>query len=113
MARAIDADELKETITDGITALSEHMGKYKLVFTAITHTVQNTIDKAPTIDPVKHGKWEHIKRHLWKTDNSGEIDIFALDYECDIGYYKCSECGNKTVHNTNYCPHCGARMDGE
>lgn len=61
------------------------------------------IEDAPTIDaaPVVHGKWE------WNTNN---------------GFYYCSNC--KTVSPRedqdgeycdcpNYCPNCGAKMDGE
>lgn len=54
-----------------------------------------TIENAPTIDPVKHGRW---------------IPINSYPYE------KCSVCGE--THDTvgcldNYCPNCGARMDGD
>lgn len=54
------------------------------------------IKKAPTIDPVKHGRWIR-----------------------EVDYNTCSVCG-KYVHVFNddgdeqifsYCPHCGARMD--
>ena len=52
--------------------------------------------------PVVHGRWE----------------IRADDYDCE--YAKCSECGEEfydanedTIDITfNYCPNCGARMDG-
>ena len=49
---------------------------------------------APTIDvaPVRHGRWE-------KNDD-----------------YTCSLCGYRMVIGDgayNYCPNCGARMDGE
>lgn len=57
--------------------------------------------KAADVVPVRHGKWE-------RTD-------CGLDVEC-----KCSVCGYKDFvpHHDNYwfkrnfCPNCGARMDG-
>ena len=69
------------------------------------------IAKTPTVDAV-----EVVHAH-WKFDPNG----------CDwgIGAYRCSYCGNKNsalpinedayVYSyacSNYCPHCGAKMDG-
>ena len=58
------------------------------------------IDEAPTIDAaeVVHGQWVSAeqKPHL---------------------IYKCSECGDMWSYGAmlhcNYCPNCGAKMDGE
>ena len=58
---------------------------------------------AADVQTVVHGRWEI------KTD----------DYDCE--YAKCSACGEEfydanedTIDITfNYCPNCGARMDGE
>lgn len=51
----------------------------------------------PTIDPVKHGKW------IWQ-----DSPVFGNPY----GSYMCPLCQNTMPHKTNYCPHCGAKMDG-
>lgn len=53
-----------------------------------THLIWN----APTVDPIKHGKWER-----------------------DTEWYFCSECGWSykfyiTLETYKYCPNCGARM---
>ena len=86
--RLIDADALlAEAMADG----------------AYGYVDAKQIADAPTIDaaPVVHGKWE------WNTNN---------------GFYYCSNC--KTVSPRedqdgeycdcpNYCPNCGAKMDGE
>lgn len=47
------------------------------------------IDSLSTIDPVKHGRW-----------------IISDGCVC------CSECGEPNME-WNYCPNCGARMEGE
>lgn len=65
--------------------------------------VARAIKDAPTIEaePVKHGKWmlDSDPGEPWR--------------------YQCSECGQKTKDTCmgepigNYCPNCGARMDGK
>lgn len=65
------------------------------------------IDAMPTIETelVKHGKWE-------ETSNVRKIG------KCNIPISKCSRCGfsfcdilnNNELYN--YCPNCGAKMDG-
>lgn len=51
----------------------------------------NLVKRQPSIDAVKHGRWTRLG------DNS----------------YKCSECGEVSCCFADYCPDCGARMDGE
>ena len=60
----------------------------------------------PTADvvEVKHGKWTY-SRAEWGSN----------DYSKDV-YYKCSICGKEyeefDIDEANYCPHCGAKMEG-
>ena len=60
------------------------------------------IKDAPTVDAVEvvHGRWIQGESVLDK-DGGGSI-------------YHCSECGD-WYHNfvPNYCPNCGAKMDGD
>ena len=88
MARLIDADELRERALRGnipLATSSEMM--VRLV----------DIDAAPTVDaePVMRGCWESDQAELWE----------------------CSLCGKSVLEKEGwlgkYCPHCGARMDGE
>ena len=53
------------------------------------------VDAQPTIDaePVRHGKW--------------------IEYPIADGMNQCSECGVLRFGESNYCPHCGARMDND
>lgn len=69
------------------------------------------IERIPAIDiqPVKHGHWE--RHNIYHGDDvSGSIDP----------NWRCSECGGQANINTwymydltNFCPHCGAKMDQE
>lgn len=98
-------------------------------------------ENLPTADvfPVVHGRWIFTKRHLWYKDENGNIDEWRVDNgfhngpecqichtafcehctpdwsttECEIGHYYCSECEetSRDAHE-NYCPNCGAKMDG-
>lgn len=60
---------------------------------------------AADVQPVVHGKWEEVEEY------GGWGDI----------YYRCSVCGEEWLlndgkpkeNNMNFCPRCGARMDGE
>ena len=58
---------------------------------------RNRIDTAPTIaaEPVKHGRWQEMGG-----------DEPWLHGCC------CSICGFTTAQDYNYCPNCGAKMDG-
>lgn len=64
-------------------------------------------DSIPAADvaQVAHGKWEEVEYNDW----------------CEEVGIKCCVCGDEWVtldgekpelHNFNYCPNCGAKMDG-
>lgn len=57
---------------------------------------KHILSEAPTADvaPVVHGEWID--------------DLYAE--KCGDAY--CSECNHFDWSNLNYCPNCGARMDG-
>lgn len=57
------------------------------------------IEFSPTADvvEVKHGKWEKKTFIIFDSEKVG---------------YHCSECNTTWDVNTNYCPNCGAKMDG-
>lgn len=68
------------------------------------------IEEAPGVDAVEvaHGRWKPDLYH----DGQPYRDEW-------YGYiFKCSVCGGKTMGNydlechDNYCPYCGAKMDG-
>lgn len=69
------------------------------------------LDEIPTADvaPVVHGRWESYTYSCYcGTDEYGEP-------VCRDGVvYYCSnpKCRRETVIKENYCPNCGAKMDG-
>ena len=87
--RLIDADALWKDTTSKIDECSEFL---------------EAIDNSPTVDsePVRHGKWETPQRH----------GVITYDKHA---YAECSCCHTPQylARGMNYCPNCGARMDGE
>ena len=72
--------------------------------------VKSKIETAPTVDAVvvKHGHWD---KHYHEFDD----DCYGGEW-----WAKCSECGytegvfarGHVCSSWNYCPRCGAKMDG-
>ena len=87
--RAIDIDTL-EWFQIKCVGLDEPM-----ILIRKPHILELDIIEA---EPVRHGRWEHVKKHLWHKDG-GEIDMWYLDY----GYHNgpgCEVCG------ASVCEHC-------
>ena len=89
--RLIDADALEKKLQEQreLYAEMDMKGAEHL----LVHDFLRYVWEAPTIDPVRHGEWK-------ETD--------------DPMFRACSVCGYlewKGLWN-NYCPNCGAKMDG-
>lgn len=88
MSRYIDAEKIKfepiDIIVKGIT-----------LRTVERMATETEIDDMPAADveEVRHGKWR--------------------DEREDFGTYVCSVCNRPCGNQYNYCPNCGAKMDGE
>ena len=89
--RLIDVDQFK----DKLLSFMDRKAPTPSDTDCILDGVINLLEEQPTIDPVKHGHWK-----------------FAKDV-----YVSCSVCGVTILlfnaENPNYCPHCGAKMEGE
>lgn len=98
MARYIDAEPmLREAIEERKFVFSmADMFKNEIIVRTVYNDLAEFIDKQPTADveEVKHGKWQH------KLDCNG------------YGCYECSCCNTLHEYDTDYCPNCGAKMDG-
>lgn len=106
MPRYIDAEALKKDLTrfyDGEV------------------TARELIDEQPTADvqPVKHGEWieKKVFRMKWIPYDDDDVNADDVGVEC-MTEQKCSYCKRWTIKFTyhielDYCPLCGARMDGD
>lgn len=90
MTRLIDADALVSALNNG--RLKEQTGR-AVPFNAGVAFALTMVEYAPTIEP-KRGEWI----------DAGKDRIIR---------WRCSECGRKDRHIYNFCPDCGARMDGD
>lgn len=92
MAEYIKKEDIEQKIQDGLN---------NLVLGHDAIEVLGMIYETPTADvaPVRHGRWENYD---------------------GMGYLVCSECRDVYIDEDwlkdgkwNYCPNCGARMDGD
>ena len=94
--RLIDADYVQCRAANTFNVNRATLGEESMLW-----RFQQIVDEAPTVQAelAKHGQW------TFETPDPVTGGVFMLA--------KCSECGwrNQTI-KTNYCPNCGARMDG-
>ena len=96
--RLIDADALEKDANEDL--LSDTDTEEEVYWNDGAKSIIDLIKTAPTIDTVKRGKWvEHTEPEPWDRHQTW--------------FWTCSECGAVGVDEFRYCPHCGARMDGE
>ena len=71
----------------------------------LTPLIENLIQKQPTADvaEVRHGKWLTWEEQFpdRKPTKKNNLGVF------------CNNCHSHADNMTDYCPNCGARMDGE
>ena len=97
--RLIDADAFIEDIKTEIVELWLNGLKGTPQPRDQLYDIINRIGEQPTVDavPVVHGRWNEINQITtglpWK--------------------YRCNECGCPQDYKHNYCPNCGAKMDGD
>ena len=82
---------------------------YKAKFEALSKAV----DEAPAVDavPVVHARWVKHPPFPAKMEEFHAKGI-GLPMGVNSIYWTCSECGTWGTPINNYCPNCGARMDG-
>ena len=90
MPRYIDADLI-------LPEMESKLDMQELYLPA--HFQEFIVDEIPTADiaPVRHGYWVKEKRDV------------LLHWHCSV----CKECYFLEELNAEYCPHCGAKMDGK
>lgn len=94
MAEYIERETLLRSIADDVAPFNVAM-------------VFRHIHNAPTADvaPVVHGRWEREPASYWRWTPSGAVAVTRTTYRCGL-------CGRGTAVKSNYCPNCGAKMDG-
>lgn len=104
MSRYIDAEKLKEKLDDFIS-MSQTYTEYDCGYDDCFTAIQDTLADIPTADvaEVKHGEWkiEEYKNHL-----------NVVCPNCNKEFYVYKQ-GQYRIDRSNYCPNCGARMDGK
>lgn len=107
MARYIDAEKLKSELYMKIKQLSlVHPKQEKGVRIAY-----DIVEEQPTADvqEVKHGKW--IKE--WRDGFvNGKRNYELICPYCNFSYFD-NQCGFIVPEHFNFCPNCGAKMDGK
>ena len=101
--RLIDADLVVEKAMKIINeSLDSDFLEDRLVADEVALFLAEFIANAPTVDvePVRHGKWIE---HKWAEECEGLL----------ISNYECSKCSEWVRDETDYCPNCGAKMDGD
>ena len=94
----INKEDVIERVERYIIGCPIYSGKIK---SFVKEILEAEIKRLPTIDPVKHGHWIEVDEgYTW-----GGTHI--VEYECSL----CKEIVK--WHKYPYCPHCGAKMDGE
>lgn len=101
--RLIDAYEAKAVIKDLRKTIDREIPGATLG--TVMGLISCYIDAQPTIDaePVRHGEWQ-------KTPSTS--DEYELKYECPFCKFEIILEGYGDEGIFNYCPRCGAKMDG-
>lgn len=83
------------------------LGEHSIVEKVFSIGVRTIIAGMPAADvaPVVHGLWEREPSSSWMWTPSGAVAVTRTTYRCGL-------CGRGTAVKSNYCPNCGAKMDG-
>lgn len=79
----------------------------RLLHIEYAYAAEQLLDEIPAADvaPVVHGLWEREPSSSWRWTPSGAVAVTRTTYRCGL-------CGRGTAVKSNYCPNCGAKMDG-
>ena len=90
-----EIENLCQPVPDSATGMEAYINR---VIPKLIRDVINYINAQPTVDAVEvvHGRWEDVSLRFTQVKE------------------KCSVCGGIVyAHGFNYCPNCGAKMDGD
>ena len=107
MAEYIEREALEKTMNERLTYLLDKNGPYDY-FTDGYDEAVSTVEEFLSADvaPVVHGRWDNIPNtYMLVARKDGSYSGNATT--CSV----CHEV-NPNAYKTNYCPNCGAKMDG-
>ena len=121
MAEYIEREKVHRLVRSLTQYTWTNPDKSKYRVTVGIDDVQFSIDKIPTADvaEIRHGKW--IEDEYDETTYCSECKEEALynstfelqfDYDWEENLVPCGYEEHKEYIKTNYCPNCGAKMDG-
>ena len=104
MAKYIDREALEVELNHRLNFLMGENGEYDHYTSGFDEAVTR-VENFPDADvaPVVHGRWDDSGRYTYPSGNTA---------------VRCTNCGcaltesEYRLNNWNYCPVCGARMDG-
>ena len=104
MAEYIDREALEKNLNERLAYLLDKNGPYDY-FTDGYDEAVSTVEEFPAADvaPVVHGRWDDSGRYTFPGGSTA---------------VRCTNCGcaltesEYRLNNWNYCPVCGAKMDG-
>ena len=101
--RLIDADEMAVQESEAYLKVNtrEDISPITQGINSVVHRkIQELIANTPTIEaePVRHGEWAFKHPNGWACSECGEWGLMI---------------DNRGICKSNYCPHCGAKMDGD
>ena len=90
--------------------MAEYIDREKaksLLHIEYAYAAEQLLDEIPAADvaPVVRGRWEKEPSSYWRWTSSGAVAVTRTTYRCGL-------CGRGTAVKSNYCPNCGAKMDG-
>ena len=94
MAKYIDEAELIASCEDAmviVEAMVTNQPEAKVMLEGMK-VIYDIIKESPSADVNEHGEW--------------------IENKLNYMLYGCSECGFRNDFESDYCPRCGARMDG-
>lgn len=97
MSRLIDADVLIEDVRKNSASYFADDFAHEWV------------DRQPTIEERKVGKWLDAE---WENINTGEKRKGRRCSVCKCGYFRYDVSVNTVSDIPNFCPNCGAKMEG-
>jgi hypothetical protein len=75
---------------------------------ALINSIQDiSAIKVADVQPVKHGQWIRSNDQCWLTCPFCDADV---DVSCGTPFFYVD---NDEVDHINFCPNCGAKMDGD